>query len=155
MQETHIVSLFRHLEDSGVKFKDEHGQLLEHWICPSDWGSIKKKNFVERIFKMLGADKIDFKYFYPRKLKSCQHKYCINPDCYYFSKKYVAKATGKGYDMKTQDLEELAEDIDLEEYYKVGAKKYLEEFNASMPEFLRITEKQLELVIDWKGKTND
>lgn len=141
------------MEDSSVDFMEqETGRLKEHWLCPSDWGTVKKKNFIERVFKMLGADKTDFTYFYPRKLKCCSNDRCVNPDCYYFVKKYVAKGTGKGYDMSSQDLEELAEEVDLDEYYKLGSEKYLEEFNSKMPEFLRINEKQLDLVVEWKGK---
>ena len=146
-----IKGLFKMLEEEGVDFFDySKNELKDHWLCPEDWGKHKKRTMLLKVCSMVGITSGTLDYFYPKKLTCCCNKRCINPSCFFLAKKKKINESLSGCSMSAQDMEELAEEIDTDEWRRLGTKNYLEQFNMQMPPFLRISERTLERVIEWK-----
>ena len=146
-----IKGLFKMLEEEGVDFFDySKNELKDHWLCPEDWGKHKKRIMLLKVCSMVGITSGTLDYFYPKKLTCCHNKRCINPSCFFLAKKKKINESLSGCSMSAQDMEELAEEIDMDEWRRLGPKNYLEQFNMQMPPFLRISERTLERVIEWK-----
>jgi len=151
MQFSKINILYKRLRDEGVDFFDrEKMEPKDHWLCPEKWGLRKKRAFLVEVFSYLGVSKYTLDYFYPKRLCCCHDERCVNPDCFALSKKKRIAGEGSNGVMSAQDLEELADEIDMDEWRRLGTKNYLEQYNMMVPPFLRITEATLKKAIEWK-----
>lgn len=154
MEIANINNLFKRLKEEGIDFFDcEKCEPKEHWLCPEDWGARKKRSMLLEICHKLGINSIALDYFYPKRLSYCHNKRCLNPACFTLSRKTKVKGESGGSTLSQQDIEELAEQIDLTEWTRMGTRNYLEQFNMFLPPFLRITERTLEKAIEWKKRS--
>ena len=86
----------------------------------------------------------------------CSDPKCVHPDCHKIS---LRKSKGKENvmvdNMTVEDIIEIAEEIDIDEFYNLGAKVYLKTFNETQPDFLKINEKQLLAAVKYVESKND
>lgn len=155
MSIANLNKLFKILEEEHIEFFDyDKKEFKQHWLCPENWGDRKKRNILLQICSCLGITNWTLDYFYPKRLSCCRNARCINPNCFFLAKKRKINDNLCGCSMSAQDMEELAEEIDMDEWRRLGTKDYLEQYNMCLPPFLRITQKTLERVIEWKkGET--
>ena len=150
MEIANIKMLFNRLDSEGVEYIDwDKHQIKNHWLCPENWGKKKRKSMVLDICRLLGVSRWTLTYFYPKRLSCCREDRCMNPACFALAKK--TKTRGKGFvdSMSQQDIEELAEELDMSEWRRLGTKDYLEQYNMGLPPFLRVSERNFEKAIEW------
>lgn len=150
MEIANINALFKRLDEEGIQYMDwDKRAVKNHWLCPEHWGKKKRKTIILDICSLLGMSKWTLAYFYPKKLTCCHEERCVNPACFALAKKTKARGKGFGDSMSQQDVEELAEELDMEEWRRIGTKAYLEQYNMGLPPFLRVSERNFEKAIEW------
>ena len=146
MERIDLKRLFEMLKEEGVDFFDEKTCLpKDHWVCPNGCTNYRKKRLIEKIYMMLGVGPLRMNYYYPKKRPSCEHEWCVNPKCYSLAE----KRGGKG-NRVDQDLVELAEELDLAEWKRLGTEAYFEQFNEQQPPCFRVDENTFRKALDWK-----
>lgn len=109
----------------GIDFTDEH------WIPNRK----APKGLVRRLYSGLKGEQYRHKFY--KLIKMCHEDRCVCPDCY-----KVIPSFGKNT-FDVQEIKEIAEQIDLSDFYIIGAKKYLAKYNEDKIEFLQISKDQL------------
>lgn len=149
-----LKNLFNYLDNQGISYL-ENGKVSPHWILPE--GKLyKKKEILTSIFLCLDKPELRYSYFYVQKNKKthCGNERCVHPDCHCVSMSHRTKTVDNGF--SSEDIVETSQEIDLETYYKLGKNKFLETYNENQPDFLKLTAKQLDLVIKYmENKNND
>lgn len=153
---TNVKDLFKILRDYNVTYTDGEG-LLNHWTIEVEDRKLRQR-ILRDIFICLGHNEVRYKYYFVEKNKNtfCSDPKCVHPDCHKIS---LRKSKGKENvmvdNMTVEDIIEIAEEIDIEEFYNLGAKVYLKTFNETQPDFLKINEKQLLAAVKHVESKND
>lgn len=108
---------------------------------------------VHDIFECLGDPRLDDKRFRLKKSPNCSHKLCVHPNCYYFAS---AKSLGNGSAfLDYEDFIGACDDFDLDEFERMGLQCYLERYNETLPDFLKLNEAQIKEVYAYVKKNID
>lgn len=153
---TNLKELFKTLELNEVSYKSD-GDILEHWILCEENKKFKQ-DVLRKIFGFLGFPEVRRNYYVIEKKKKsfCKNPLCVHPDCHKISLRSCVN--GKDLlidDMTVEDIMEIAEEVDLEEYYSLGPVAFLKKFNSEQPDFLKINEEQLKAAIHYAENKND
>lgn len=124
----------------GLKFEGRH--LLMPEKNPT---KIQRLNVVKKIFESLGETRVENDKFFMQKKKTCLFDNCVAPCCYDFKLKHSLGETLLSKD----DIEEIAQEIDVDRIKCIGFEKYLEEYNKDQIEILKITMEELKLVYEY------
>ncbi len=149
---TNLIQMFNYLSENNVNYC-ENNHICRHWRLKN----IKNKDeIIKNIFMFLGCDSLRTKYFCIRKRNKddCPYENCVNPDCYKIVLNNNIKKDTSAI-LSSEDIKEIAEEIILEDYYRLGEKEFLEQYNANQPDFLKITAQQLKVVINYKKENID
>lgn len=148
MERIDLKRLFEMLREEGIDFFDnETGLPKEHWLCPKGYSAYRRRNLIKKIFSTLGISGLFLNYCYPRKQYFCQHSDCVNPACFSLAK----RKGNKNIDMMDEtDIEELAEELNLDEWKRLGTKEYFNYYNSQQPDFLKVTEEKFIRALVWK-----
>lgn len=150
-----IRELYKYLDTLGVTYFED-GKPTNHWILP-DKEKSKKSEILRKVFSFLEKNEVRYNYYTIRKNKNCfcQNSLCIHPDCYSVVFKGIKKDEKTTDFFTEEDIIEYAKEINLEDYYRLGKKVFLEKFNETQPDFLKINEKQLKLIINYMENNDE
>lgn len=140
MKDLNIRYLMQEIHRFNIKTTDDNGIPSAHWIVPEEC-SVKPRDILLSFVRALGIAPSGA--FVIRRRRSCSNERCVCPDCYNLTFKTRLKLDPKNTTLSREEIAELAEDIDYERCIRVGEKTYLSEFNDGVPEFLKITARQL------------
>lgn len=147
---TKMWALGLYLKSNNIEFLEKDGSFKSHWLCKTP-NARKRTRVVREIFSYLGHEIQDLRYYSVRKKKTCTIPNCVCPDCYRIIKKSNLK---KSNDCKLSgdDLEELCDELNVDRCNEIGLDKYLQEFNETQPEFLRIGLEELKAALYYLQK---
>jgi hypothetical protein len=131
-----LWGLSQYLKSNNIEFLEPDGSIKPHWLCKTK-NFRKRGEIVKKIFYYLGHEVQELGYYSIRKKKCCKYPTCVCPDCYTIIKKANLRKT-PACKLAGQDLEELCEELNVDRCNEIGLDMYLQEFNETQPEFLRI-----------------
>ena len=140
MKNVNISYIMQELYRFKIKTTNADGTPLTHWLVPEEC-EIKPREILLSFIRALGI--APSQSFVVRRKRACPHSNCVCPDCYTVTFKTRSKLDPKSVTLSREEIIELAEEIDYARCIRVGEKTYLSEFNEGVPDFLKITAKQL------------
>lgn len=146
-----LSKLFKYLDSLGVTYLETWGEVKQHWILPDNLKR-RKAEILRNVFSYLGKSEVRYSHYVIKRNRKvyCGNTNCIHPDCH--------KIVFTGVEIKNDTFEEVfteedvmdyAQEINLDDYYRMGKKLFLEKFNETQPEFLKINEKKLDIIINY------
>lgn len=150
-----LRDLYKYLDSLEINYF-ENGKATNHWILKDNLKN-KKAEILRNIFSHLGKTEVKYDYYTIRKNKSgfCRNKLCVHPDCHTIVFKGMKKSEKDDDFFTEDDIIEYAKEINLEDYHRLGKKLYLEKFNETQPDFLKINERQLGLIINYMENNDE
>ena len=142
---TNIKKFFRLLEEYNIDYRDESGKIKEHWLLPDSMKKYKKGEVVKKLLLTLGVEEVRHSNYRTYSGRTCPEN-CVCPDCYRITLYTKKESVNK---LSSEDIQDLVDDINYERYLEIGKKRYLEEYNSRQPDFLKITEKELNVAISY------
>lgn len=131
------------LKQYNIKEDEGHLLLPEEALITNN----NRIKIVRDLFLCLGdirAENPNFKL--KKRIEHCKLKNCVSPQCFDFYVKPDDKITW----LEKEDIEEIAETIDLKEVEALGIKKYLEEYNEVQPDIFKLSMSDFKIVLAYK-----
>lgn len=122
-----LKDLIRAMIEAGVNFNSKH------WVAKDEESAKKVRNAlracaVNHVLQRKQSKSVEQK-------PICHSKLCCDPTHLTVVFKNAHKALG----MSKSDLEDLMEELDFDEIDEIGEERYLENFNAGLPDYLKIS----------------
>ena len=124
-----------------INIKDYHNILKKYDITENEGHLLlkedvkNKKQIIRDLFLSLGDLRAENPNFRLQKTTRCSFPNCVSPQCHNF----ILKSAIVNSALSTEDIEEIAKEMDLDEIEQLGCKEYLKKYNESLPEFLKIS----------------
>lgn len=129
------------------KLKETNGHLL----MPGEPNKNTIHKVVKKLFSALDDPRAENPNFRLYKLKGfCGYAECVSPQCFFFRLNPSILNTT----LDKEDIIDIAQDMDLERIQLIGAKKYLEEYNSTQPDILKLSPADFKLILTYMMKGN-
>lgn len=127
--------------------KEKNGHLL----MPGEPNKNTIHKIVKKLFSALDdprAENPNFRLYKSRGF--CGYPQCVSPQCFFFRLNPSILNTT----LDREDIIDIAQDMDLERIQLIGAKKYLEEYNSTQPDILKLSPADFKLILTYMMKGN-
>lgn len=121
---------------------DEYHKILRDYNIEEKNGHllVNRKGYTlhkiaRNLFIALGDLRADNKNFRLKKSPACNFSNCVSPQCYSLN----LKANFKNSLLSNEDIIAISSEMDLNRIEEIGMLKYLEEYNRTLPEILKIS----------------
>jgi len=129
------------------KLEEKNGHLL----LPEETNKNTIHKIVKKLFSALDDPRAENPNFRLYKLRGfCSHPRCVSPQCFFFRLNPSIQDTT----LDREDIIDIAQDMDLERIQLIGAKKYLEEYNSTQPDILKLSQADFKLILAYMMKGN-
>lgn len=144
-----------------ISIKDYHKILRDlnltekdgHLLLPEGYKKDTPVKIAKELFLALGdmrAENSNFKLY--KKKGFCNYPNCVSPQCYHF---HINESI-KNSTLDKEDVIDLANSMDLKEIESMGAKKYLDFYNSTQPDILKLNMSDFKIILAYmKGNKYD
>lgn len=122
-----------------------------HLLMPGEPNKNTIHKVVKELFSALDDSRAENPNFRLYKSKGfCGYSECVSPQCFFFRlNPSIINTT-----LDREDIIDIAQDMDLERIQLIGAKKYLEEYNSTQPDILKLSPADFKLILTYMTKGN-